>query len=933
MKMKRILILLSVAAMAACTREEMPATPASGEDSGERVTFKVGFAIPDEGPATKAMANDATISNIYVAVFTARNYLKEFVKAIPLNSSDEPNLDGSNNYVYAKVGGLYKVEFSLEKTTSERHVHVLANVPEALTPPDFDYLDKVLGENLYTSNTQDGYWRYIHFGSGIGDTSASSFDGVKLVRNFVQVSLESDPLVSGYTVEGYELYNTPTRGSFLPYKGKDTSGATPVYNFCDNWESAGIATDYTTLLGTPSSGYPGYLIPGSTPLYKPDYTALTFPDKSADPSASNYDPDAAASKFMYEHPASEENPTYIIAKLKKGGVSKFYRLDILDDDGKKSALIRNYHYTVTINSIATDGAGSPAEAELTPSDYNFTLSKETESVDNIYSNGAMMEAEYVEKIFTKKADDVSFKYRYNPDVSGSSYEAGIVSEVTGSGEVHRDWGTGTLQGTSGSGPSDGWYSVTYDVADPSTMGADEMESSFTVTAGTGAKMIVRKVKIISMKPKTLAVSTWAYISEDKTLNLVFTIPDGLRPSMFPLHFKFQTEDGDDPTVQVLSPQTEGLVSSYDADSHIFFLKDYYYSDYESSKTVPITFTSPIATVPVLHLSDTDGYFVPQDLGASYATGLAAEPIANGAGNTTTLEFTYTYDSNEPITLNLTGLELTGTVEGGTLSGNVFTPSGRGTKKIGLRSATGNVSGNGTLQMNAPSITSTGINNPGVFTVKRYNTYVTGALIQNGDLPLGEGSATTFSFNYSARDLLPVTISAPNVEIWNADGSSMLGDGSYTYTPAAKGMQTFTIKAKTHFASAGNVSLSVANMTNPAALAIKRAHTFVIPTSALSLTGTDNFQEPVYWRTNQRRSTSGVLGLSHYFNSTQNTGNISIDISEISNPNDDTVLYFMYTYTAYLIILPITRYMYAHATLEELIEATAGSPQTLTFSHY
>lgn len=918
MKIKRILILLSVAALAlaACTREEMPATPASGEDSGERVTFKVGFAIPDEGPATKAMANDASISNIYIAVFTARNYLKEFVKAIPLNSSDEPNLDGSNNYVYAKVGGLYKVEFSLEKTTSERHVHVLANVPEALTPPDFDYLDKVLGENLYCTNNQDGYWRYIHFGSGIGDTSASSFDGVKLVRNFVQVSLVADS-GSGYTVEGFELYNTPTRGSFLPYKGK-TSGATPVYNFCDNWESAGSATDYTTLLGTPSSGYPGYLIPGSTPLYRPSYGAGDFPANTG-------------SKFMYEHPASDENPTYIIAKLTKTATSetKFYRLDILDDDGKKSALIRNYHYTVTINSIATDGADSPAEAELTPSDYNFTLSKETESVDNIYSNGAMMEAEYVEKVFTKASADVPFSYRYNSNASGTSYEAGSLSAVTGSGEVTPGW----TVGASGTGPSDGWYSTTYTVADPSTMGADEMESSFTVTAGTGAKMIVRKVKIISMKPKTLAVSTWAYNSGTNTLNLVFTIPDGLRPSMFPLHFKFQTEDGDDPTVQVLSPQTEGLVSSYDAGSHIFFLKDYYYSDYESSKTVPITFKSPVATVPVLHLSDTDGYFVPQDLGASYATGLAAEPIANGAGNTTTLEFTYTYDSNEDITLNLTGLELTGAVEGGTLAGNVFTPSGKGTKKIGLRSAADNVSGNGTLQMNAPSITSTGINNPGVFTVKRYNTYVTGALVQNGELPLGEGSATTFSFNYSARDLLPVTISAPNVEIWKADGSSMLGDGSYTYTPVATGVQTFTIKAKTHFASAGNVSLSVANMTNPAALAIKRAHTFVIPISALSLTGTDHFEEPVYWRTNQRRSTSGVLGLSHYFNSTQNTGNITIDISGISNPNDDTVLYFMYTYTAYLIILPITRYMYAHATLEELIEATAGSPQTLTFSHY
>lgn len=908
--MNRILILLSVAALAlvACTQEQMPVTPVSGEESGERVTFEVSFAIPDDSPATKAMANEATISNIYIAVFTARNYLKEFVKAIPLNSSDEPNLDGSGNYVYGKVGGLYKVRFSLEKTTSERHVHVLANVPEALTPPNFDYLDKVLGENLYCADTQDGYWRYIHFAGGIGDSSASSFDGVKLVRNFVQVSLVAD-IGSGFTVEGFELYNTPTRGSFLPYKGK-SSGSTPTYYFGTDW-GTGSATAYSTLV----ANYPGYLIPGSTPLYRPSYGAGDFPTSTA-------------SKFMYEHPASEENPTYIIAKLNDGVNSKFYRLDILDDGGHKSALIRNYHYTVTINSIASAGADTPAEAEQTPSDYNYTLSKETEAVDNIYSNGAMMEVEYVEKVFTKATNDVPFSYRYNPDVSGSSYAPGALSAVTGNGEVTADWAVGDA----GSGPSDGWYSTTFDVADPSTMGADELESSFTVSAGTGSTMIVRKVKIISMKPKTLAVSTWAYNSGTKELTLVFTIPNGLRRSMFPLHFKYQTEDQNDATKQVLSPQTEGLESAYDADAHIYFLEDYYYTEYETSKTVTVTFKSPVATVPVLHLSDTDGYFVPQDLGASYATGLAADPIAYGAGNTTTLEFTYTYDTNEAITLTLTGLELTGSVEGGSLSGNVFTPSGKGTKKIGLRSTS--ISANGTVTMSAPSITSDpNIDDPALFTVKRYNTYVTGAIVQNGDLPLGEGSTTTFSFNYSARDMLPITISAPNVEIWNAAGNALLGDGSYTYTPTATGVQTFTIKAKTHFASAGNVSLSVDNMTNPAALAIKRAHTFVIPTGALSLTSTTEFQEPVYWRTNQRRSTSDVLGLSHYFSSTQNTGNITIDISQLSNPNDDTVLYFMYTYTAYLVIIPITRYMYAHATLKQLIEATAGSPQTLTFSHY
>ena len=921
MKLNKILLLLSVAALAlaACTREEVPATPASGEESGDRVTIEVGISIPEANLATKAMANDPSISNIYIAVFTYKNYLKEFVKAIPLNDSNNPNLDGSGNYVYTPDGsGKYKVRFSLEKTTSERHVHVLANVPESLTPPDFDYVDKVLGENLYCSGTQDGYWYYIHFadGTGISDSSVSAFNDIKMVRNFVQVSLEAT-VGSGFTVNGFELYNTPTRGSFLPYKGKDTSGATPVYNFCTSWETAGNATGYTTLLAS----YSGYLIPGSTPLYRPSYGAGDFP--------ANTDP-----KFMYEHPASQENPTYIIAKLTKAGDTKFYRLDILDNDGNKSALIRNYHYTVTVNSISTVGANSPAEAEQTPSDYNFTLSKETESVDNIYSNGAMMEVEYVEKVFTKASADVPFSYRYNPDVTASSYEKGSLSAVTGSGEVTPGW----TVGASGTGPSDGWYSTTYSVADPSSMGSDELVSTFTVTAGTGAKNIVRKISIVSMKPKTLDVSVWSY-NGSNTLNLTYTIPGGLRPSMFPLQLKYQIDkDPANGNKQILSPQTAGLVTDYEDDATVIFLEDIYYSDYNpvSGATITIQFMSPITstTPPVLHISDTEGYFVPQNLGASYVSGLYADPIAKGGLHTTVLEFNYTADTDVPITLNLTGLEIDPNYvidpSEGSLSGNVFTPDGKGPKHIGLRATSSNIDSNGTVGMTASV---SGLPNPADLTVSRYSQYVTGALVQHGDLPLGEGSTTTFSFDYSARDMLPVTISAPNVEIWNADGSSMLGDGSYTYTPAAKGTQTFTIKAKTHFASAGNVSLSVPNMTNPAALAIKRAHTFVIPTSALSLTGTDHFQEPVYWRTNQRRSTSGVLGLSHYFSSSQNTGNITIDISEISNPNDDTVLYFMYTYTAYLVILPITRYMYAHATLEQLIEATAGSPQTLTFSHY
>lgn len=905
----KTLILLSVAALflGGCNRLEEPlgGNEAAGEEGG-RATFTMSFDIPGAtAPATKAMNEDASVENIYIAVFTYKNYLKEFVKAVPVDGSGNPLLNPDGSYNYAKTGDVYKVKFSLEKSTSPRYVHVLANVPEGIAPPDFDYLDKVLGEKLYTSGLQDGYWKYLEFSGGIQDdaTTANKFNGIKLVRNFAQVMLDAG--TSGFTVKGFELYNTPTRGSFLPYQGKSGSD----FLFYTDWEDAGNAKAYSNLI----AAYTGYLIPGSTPLYRPSYGAGDFPENNGP-------------KFMYEHPASPENPTYIIAKLEKGGVTKFYRLDILDNVGNKSAIIRNYIYNITINSITTDGYEDPATAEGNPSDYNFTLSEKTEGVDNIYNNGAMMETEYVEKVFTKAAIGVTFKYRYdataNSDPHVPTYQSGELSAIAGGNEITPYWAANDA----GTPEEKGWYSVKYDVADPSAIGADEIESTFIVTAGTGAKKIVRKVHLISMKPKTLNVTTWEYNSSSHTLDLKFTIPDGLRSSMFPLHFKFQTRDKDDANKQVLSPQTDGLVSGYDSNAKIYFLKDYYYADYQASKTITIQFEAPENLTPVLNLSDVDGYFVPQELGATYATGLAADPIANGSGNTTVFEFTYTNDTPVPITLVLTDLAVDPTVcEGGSLSGNVFTPSGTGTKMIGLISTKD--TGNGTVKLE----TGTTMTDPDVLTVKRYDTYVTGGLVLNGDLPLKEGSTTTFSFNYSARNMLPVTISAPEVEIWNANGTSKLGDGTYTFTPTKAGLQTFTIKAKTHFADAGEISLLVPHMTNPAALPITRATTFVIPANALSLTGTDShFNLPVYWRTDKRNNTSGALGLSHYFSSTTNTGNVTIDISRIGT-NENTKVYFMYTYTQYILIIPVTRYMFAEATLGELIEATASNKLTLPFS--
>ena len=902
MKKTRIfVILLSVLALgvaAGCAREELPET--AGNTEGKRITYDLSLSIPDEvGPATKAMADDPSIQNIYVVAFGGSNYLNEFSLAIPLNGSNKPNVDGSGNYIYEKEGGVYKVRISLEQTTSRRSVHILANVPEGNIPPDFDTADKVLGEYLYTSNGLDGYWGYHYFGSGVNAGNIGELNGMKLVRNFVKISL--DPGATGYTVRGFELYGTPTRGSFAPYVSSSDS-------FYTGWETAGVATTYSTLV----AAYAGYLMPGSTPLYMPSYTAATFPEDTG-------------AKYMYEHPADDANPTFIIAKLEKGGVAKYFRLDIVDGDGAKSALLRNYHYTVTLGTISSEGYGSPEEAAENPSDFNMTLSEETQDISAINNYGAFMEVSYVEKVFTKAASDVVFHYRYDADYAGShDYQAGVVSAVSGEDGVSID---GWTEGFTGATvPPGNWREFTYDVADPSALGSDESVSTFTITAGEGKKMIRRRVNIIRMKPKTLEVVSWAYDDGTKELALSFRVPEGLRSSMFPLHFRLQTDDKDTPGKQVLSPQGGDMISDYDANAKIYFLKDYQYSDYQADRrTITIPFKAPESVTPVIKITDDDGYFVPLELGAFFATGLAADPIAKVANGTTTFEFVYTPATMQGITLSLTNLTAVSSATG-ILSGSTYTPGTAGTQRIVVRA--NDVSSDGEVSLTLDAITQS-------LTIRRYDTYVSGGIVQNGDLPLGTGKSATISFNYTAHDLIPLTITASDVDLYSADGSAKLADAGtgYNFTPSA-GINTFTIKSKTRFGNAGTISLDVQGshaMSNPSPLTVKRATQFVIPAEALTLSGATSFNLPMYWRTDKQHSTSGTAGQSYYFSSSQNTGNIIVDITPFANADDSTPVHFMYTYTGrFLIFIPYTVYMFADTTLGALIDAAADNKLTLTF---
>jgi hypothetical protein len=402
--------------------------------------------------------------------------------------------------------------------------------------------------------------------------------------------------------------------------------------------------------------------------------------------------------------------------------------------------------------------------------------------------------------------------------------------------------------------------------------------------------------------------------------------------MFPIDFKFLIKDAGN-NLQVWSPQDGGLVPETHEESNgtvIYFHKNYRFSDYNAGRktiTIHIKTQETGATSPSVLVTDLDEYFLPLNLGGDFVSSLSARPIAWGTGRTTTFQFVSSIYGN-PITLNLTNLtavsSTTGTlthISGGTYT---YTPTRAGTQSIVLSATTEKSDGTVTLSYTSYSDAS--------ITVNRYDKYVTGNLTQGAVLPLGVGQTTTFSFNYSAYDMFPITISAPDVTLSKpaeTEGTFVDNlDGTYTYTPTENGVKTFTITSKTNFESAGTISLWVESMTNPASLTVQRATSFTIPQGALQLTGTTNFNAPVYWYTGL--VTDRAIDSSNYFNASTNTGAVTIDISYFNIENDDATVYFHYRYKTGLIFRR-THYMDATSTLSALLNATASSPVTLAFS--
>ena len=575
-KLYTIVTLLALAAVVSCNKKESPIT---NEIPGT-VTFEMDVRIPEAVVTTRAnAASDPLIDHIYVATFGSNQYLNEYVKAIPV--------DGG--YATTNSPDTYKMKVTLLATTSERHIHIIANGPESL-----DYNTKDTDFMLQMSTTYDSsdvpqgaYWQYFHLQDGTAvlddngnweasEAATNALKNIVLVRNFARVRVTN--LTDNFVLSGFHVFRTENAGSI----------AMPTSDKCG--QDFVNTRSYTTI---PSGRNPiDYIASLDYKGFTPE--GVTLHDETATPDVTWLS--GGSYQFVYESvkDISTGKEPFIILQghLKsEGNVTKYYKMELIDADGNDFPILRNLDYSITIVSVADEiiGADDPAKARTCNGSISTSVRSELSQLSDGYSSLAVL---YTDKSYVNgesASKPVTFMYKYDPKIEdGSSV---TIETVRYEGAGHAIDGAAGSNWYTVSEGTGGWMNVTFNVL-PSSTYNKEAVSVFKITGksyvptedgGTSSapQSLFRYVKVhlLSMQDFINPTVTAAGIAKDSDVTINLTLPDGLPVSVFPLVISVKDNQNS------LNPKGTDMPLVLDGNAAYHFEKTISWEEYNTSKNV------------------------------------------------------------------------------------------------------------------------------------------------------------------------------------------------------------------------------------------------------------------------------------------------------------------------------------------------------------
>ena len=518
MKIKRhiylLLMLLATLLPTACNDNiQLPAN----DDDG-KVHWTIGVSLPGaEQNITRGFGDEGTGSggyfefeDLYVAVFVnieGVSYLEEFVRA----DSTAPTWNAENN--------CWDFGVKLNQTDGPRRLHLIANYP-GLTM-GFGEEGQLVGRLMANGANHDVYWNYRDV-TKVAEGFQAQVQMVPLVRNYVKIKLENNiPADDKFELEGYALYNVPTKGTVAPYN----PGSTSMFaNFVD---VSGKCQSYENLS---AQGYKG----------NEPYDDGTLLSKEINWIA------PADSTYIYERSnRNSDTPTCMLIKGKyDGGNTTYYKLDFVHLEGEEGAkvkvyynLLRNFIYTMNLNSVKSEGYATVEQAIKQPASNNISGDAIAKDYTNISDGEGRLFVSTTGLLFTDNTPKVVY-FKYIPNLqSPNTTNNGAVAVSAPMGDVlSKAAEVATTDETTGI--HNGWRKMTLT---PNAPGIAGVFQEIAVSAGG----LQRHVELLLREPYNLAVAVNPKMVETgakKPLTVNITLPGGLPESIFPLKLFISSKD-------------------------------------------------------------------------------------------------------------------------------------------------------------------------------------------------------------------------------------------------------------------------------------------------------------------------------------------------------------------------------------------------------
>ena len=577
--MKKILFAFSMMfALVACSYDDLGSIPQQPTADGP-VQVRFSVQVPDMLQATRTMSSQE-ITSLKLVVFDENGYFVDDADAMVNGNAswDDDDTPDDDNEIQEQT---YTV--SLPQSASPRTIHFIANLPEGTK---FEYgSERELINALETSGTADAYWQRTELKSILGDVVsedgkvtasagselAKALNKIPLVRNFAKVSVDSEDVKSVFTNVQIAVFNAPQRGKIAPYNTN-----------AGEWAAYSDDTDYADLT---AAGYYGYV-----PTFDDDDFANVGINANGDISGTT--------QYLYEYnmdgkkiEAGSKYPFVIIAGSYQGHDTSYYKVDLVDTSGKYLNILRNFDYTVVIESVSGDGYSSADAAAAAAASNNINASIDTRNLLNISDGIGRLYVEYTTKYITDVTKPFTLKYKYVPSIQNQNtvdndYVTTGSPTATNPVDLSQIVAGENAQiiasySVAGSDDADGWRTIT--ITPKAEYGKQQ---EITISAST----MSRTVKLHTVNPYALTVKfdepVIRYLGAQAPVTLA--VPENLPEAIFPLEFVIVSEKGSlSPNAALENmPVKTGLnVNGQEGGQYFGFVKTVTYEEYQALTAV------------------------------------------------------------------------------------------------------------------------------------------------------------------------------------------------------------------------------------------------------------------------------------------------------------------------------------------------------------